>query len=308
VPDLRESVERLRSATRRSAFGVLAQQAATGPVSEKRVRLQRVIPMIGNSFKPFFFGRFEQRSDGVYLTGRFTMLGIVKVFMTFWLVAVLAFGIGAVVATQRMTWQGVLSSLGMFVAGLAGVGLGKWLARNDVAWLSDVIRGALGTPADAGVPSHPGPAIATPLTVSAAPPTVLRIAALVLFVGGLACVWAAASGVSSWHASFGEKATVTRFSSSTSRLLSGTFGLAMMTLAVGVYRRRAWAWSGTLALIVGSGLMAVPQIFFLDPGFPDGKAFRVIFGVLSLAITAYWGWWWYAQRMYFDSQADLVQR
>ena len=90
---LSESVIRLRAATRRSAFGVLAQQAAAGPVSESRVRLQRVIPMVGNSFKPFFFGRFEARGDGVYLTGRFTMLGFVKAFMTLWLGGVLAIGI-----------------------------------------------------------------------------------------------------------------------------------------------------------------------------------------------------------------------
>jgi hypothetical protein len=47
----------------------------------------------GNSFKPFFFGRFEARGDGVYLTGRFTMLGFVKAFMTLWLGGVLAIGI-----------------------------------------------------------------------------------------------------------------------------------------------------------------------------------------------------------------------
>ena len=55
---LSESVTRLRAATRRSAFGVFVQQAAVGPVGESSVRLQRVIPMVGNSFKPFFFGRF----------------------------------------------------------------------------------------------------------------------------------------------------------------------------------------------------------------------------------------------------------
>jgi hypothetical protein len=58
-------VTRLQAATRRSAFGVLGQQAAAGPVGESRVRLQRVIPMVGNSFKPFFLGRFEARDDGV---------------------------------------------------------------------------------------------------------------------------------------------------------------------------------------------------------------------------------------------------
>jgi hypothetical protein len=58
--------------------------------------------MVGNSFKPFFFGRFEVRGDEVYLTGRFTMLGLVKAFMTFWFGGVLAFGIALAVSTINM--------------------------------------------------------------------------------------------------------------------------------------------------------------------------------------------------------------
>src|ERR1700722_19610501 len=81
---LEESVERLRAATKRSVFSALAETTAVGKVSEQSVRLQRVIPMVGNSFKPFFLGRFEVSEGRVLLVGRFTMLPIVKVFMTFW--------------------------------------------------------------------------------------------------------------------------------------------------------------------------------------------------------------------------------
>jgi hypothetical protein len=42
---LGESVAHLRAAAKRSASGVLAEPAASGPVSESRVRLQRVIPL-----------------------------------------------------------------------------------------------------------------------------------------------------------------------------------------------------------------------------------------------------------------------
>ena len=142
---LTESVTRLRAATRRSAFGVLGQQAAAGPVSESRVRLQRVIPMVGNSFKPFFFGRFEVRGDGVYLTGRFTMLGLVKAFMTFWFGSVLAFGVALAISEINIHgghWLPALSGLVMFGAGVGLVGFGKWLAINDVAWLSNIVRSA----------------------------------------------------------------------------------------------------------------------------------------------------------------------
>jgi len=52
-----QSVERLRANTRRTIFSALFRQAALGPVSESRVRLQRVIPLFGDSFKPIFVGR-----------------------------------------------------------------------------------------------------------------------------------------------------------------------------------------------------------------------------------------------------------
>jgi hypothetical protein len=303
---LKESVEHLRSVTRRSAFGVLAQQAAAGPVSETRVRLQRVIPMVGNSFKPFFFGRFEQRGDEIYLAGRFALLRMVKVFMTLWLGAVLAFGIVAGLALPAAAaWKGALFSLAMFAAGLGLIGLGKWFARNDIAWLSDVIGVALGAPKSAGVSGQSSPSLAAPLPVSTVPPTVLRVTALVLFLSGLACVLGAAAGVSSWHVNFEGHAAVTHFSSSTSRLVIGACGLVMGVLSIGVYRSRPWAWSGMLVFIVASGVLAIPQVF-LDPHFPDISGLRAIFGVLMLAVTAYWGWWWYAQRVHFKRSIDVV--
>jgi hypothetical protein len=229
---LTESVTRLRAATRRSAFGVLGQQAAAGPVSESRVRLQRVIPMVGNSFKPFFFGRFEVRGDGVYLTGRFTMLGLVKAFMTFWFGSVLAFGIALAVSAINIHgghWlPAVLSGLAMFGAGVGLVGFGKWLARNDVAWLSNIMRTALGAPAASTlVPSAADSA--------ASVPTVLRVTALVLLFTGVMAVCSAISGVSSWHATSGHAAT-TRFSSWLLRLAIGAYGLWTLGLAFGVYR------------------------------------------------------------------------
>ncbi|MEO5670134.1 MAG: hypothetical protein ABIR26_05520, partial [Ramlibacter sp.] len=81
---LSESVERLQAATRRSVLGAITSQEAVGKVSETEVLLQRVIPFVGNSFKPYFVGRFEQRERGVVLVGRFTMHWSVKAFNTIW--------------------------------------------------------------------------------------------------------------------------------------------------------------------------------------------------------------------------------
>src|SRR5580700_6339336 len=68
-----ESVERLRAATKRSTFAAIGEAAAVGKVSQDGVRLQRVTPMVHNSFKPFFVGRFESRDGATLLTGRFGM-------------------------------------------------------------------------------------------------------------------------------------------------------------------------------------------------------------------------------------------
>src|ERR1039457_4901867 len=81
---LAESVERLRAATKRSVFSALGETAAVGTVSESGVRLQRVIPMMSNSFRPFFIELFEVRDGATMLTGRFTVSPVVKIFMTIW--------------------------------------------------------------------------------------------------------------------------------------------------------------------------------------------------------------------------------
>jgi hypothetical protein len=304
-----ESVTRLRAATRRFAFGVLAEQAAAGTVSESSVRLQRVIPMVGNSFKPFFIGRFETRSDGVYLTGRFTILGVVKAFMTLWLGCTLAMGIAfssATINPHSGDWLRALGgSFGMFCAGLALVGFGKWLARNDVTWLSNVIRTALG---GAPVIAHASETLAlVPSGADSASsvPTVLRVTAVVLIFMGVMGIWSAYSGVSSWHATTGHPTIITRFSSTTLRLASGVYGFWALGTAFGVYRRQQWAWRAGLAYFGAAGLFCILQAF-TSANFSDSAAVRVIFCVASLAVTLYWGWWWYAQRVHFSSDDDSL--
>src|SRR5277367_6328697 len=92
-----ESVERLTAATKRSAFSALDATSAVGKVSADIVRLQRVSPMIRNSFKPFFVGHFESRDGVTLLIGQFGMSMFTKVFMTFWLGMVALFAVGFLV-------------------------------------------------------------------------------------------------------------------------------------------------------------------------------------------------------------------
>ena len=143
---LEESVKRLSAATQRSVFGAFTHQAAVGRVSKDRVSLQRVIPFVGNSFKPFYIGKFRETNGRVVLTGRFTMLWLVKAFMTFWFgfcalwtaVAVLP-----LLMRDANAWWFPFAGAGMFAAGVAFVAFCKRLSRNDIPWLSKVIQNAL---------------------------------------------------------------------------------------------------------------------------------------------------------------------
>jgi hypothetical protein len=106
-----------------------------------QVSLYCSTPMLHNSFKLFFRGRFIERNGKVILAGRFTMHPYVKAFMTFWFGLVGWFTWLSFLhptATSK-PWDGV----GMIVVGIAILMAGRWVARDDAAWLSEVIRRAL---------------------------------------------------------------------------------------------------------------------------------------------------------------------
>ena len=145
---IEQSVERLRAATARSALHTLVRERAAGTVTAKRVSLQRAIPFVGNSFKPFFVGQFETVNGRTQLHGRFAMHWYAKGFMTVWFGGCALWTIFALVAVStkpREVWFFPLAGIGMLAAGTALVQVGKWFARNDRAYLSKVITKALST-------------------------------------------------------------------------------------------------------------------------------------------------------------------
>jgi len=282
-----ESVERLRAATKRSAFSAMGNAAAVGKVSPDSVRLQRVMPMIQNSFKPFFVGRFESRQGVTLLTGRLGMSMFTKIFMSFWLIMVALFAVGFSVGSMRATTPYpqpiVLGPFLMLAAGLGMVALGKWFARNDVAWLSGVIAQALGVP---GAGALTGEDTKNDPT---AVPMVLKGVALFL----------AASGVMALFANFVEpKMGATPAVGLTRGHWNIVYAVMAFVLAMGVWRRRPWAWWGGFVLLGTStitSLLAMP--IGVQPGLPP--LMRVVFGVFAVIVVAVWGRWWYAQRRHF---------
>lgn len=294
-----ESVRRLRNATRRWAL-FSPTEIAAGTVRESRVSLQRVIPMVGNSFKPFFVGKFERRADKVVLIGRFTMHLFVKVFMAVWIsfVALMTL-VGSVAATQSdqavpMPFVG----LGMLLFAVLLICFGAWWSRNDPAWLSDVISDAL------NAPSAVSDATARSLARGPVRPTgwarfTTKAAAVLTLLGALVII-SAITGVQSYRAGSGGS-VMTYYPDMTSRYLAGVFGLIMLGLAYGIYRRRVLAWR-LMFVIIGGAWMSQLVVFFVD-GIPPVPMFvLVLFGAVSALVMMVWGRWWYAQRVHFTEE------
>lgn len=292
---LEESVERLKAATRRSVFSALARQEAVGTVKSSLVSLQRAIPMVGNSFKPFFRGRFIEKDGKVVLAGRFTMHWLVKAFLLFWLACVLLFTLGSTVsfiAHPGKAAPSALFGLGMLAFAVALVALGRWFARNDRAWLSDVIQRALAA-APVQVQLAGAAVRAVPLVQPSAVPT---YAALFLAATGLLSCWMGGSGVQSYHTG-PQGPTIAHFHSPMMQYGALAWGLGSLVLAYGIYRRALLAWRGFLLMIGASWLYSMVNV--LTAPQPMLVAEIAFMGVGGGLVTFIWGRWWYAQREHF---------
>lgn len=294
---LDESVRRLRDATRRVAL-FSPTEVAAGTVRETRVSLQRVIPMVGNSFKPFFVGKFERRGDKVVLVGRFTIHIFVKVLMAVWIGVVACITlVGGVAATQsHQAMPMPFVGLGMLLFAVLLICFGAWLSRNDPAWLSEVISRALSSPtviSDAIAPSF--------ARNDARPKRWARFttkAAAVLTLLGVMTIMSAITGVQSYRAG-PAGSVVTHYHDMTSRYLSGLFGMALLGLAYGIYRRRVLAWR-LVFVIIGGAWVSQLAVFFMDGMPPVPTLVLALFGAVSLLVMIVWGRWWYAQRLHFS--------
>jgi hypothetical protein len=293
---LADSVARLRMATKRSIFSAMAQEAAVGTVTAERVSLQRVIPMVGNSFKPYFVGCFVESDGKVTLRGRFTMHVFTKLFMTMWFGGLVLIGLGASVTILRQPdgWIVPLAAFGMLGCGLTLVRSGQWFARRDPAWLSDVIDAALGAPAavaargvqapDLGLPGH-----------------ILPFAILIA-IGGAVALGMAIAGIQPVPPGPNDP-PFAGFPRGGDRFQAILTGGAMLAWAYGIYRQYRLAWWAGMALFAYLGINVLISLIQLLVAMPDmHQPFRTgIESVMATLVLALWAWWWYLQRRYFRS-------
>jgi hypothetical protein len=298
---LAESVERLRAVTKRSVFYAMSQQQAVGKVTETRVSIQRVIPMVGNAFKPYFIGGFLASDGKVVLRGRFTMHWLAKLFFGAWfgvlgLITVLALvGLVAGRASNPQPLAIVPATIGMLAFGLVLVKSGQWFSRKDPVWLSSIIGAALTTPTALG-------AVAERIRYSTSdrPIHLVGLAVLIAAVGALLLI-SAISGVQSFLS--GRNSIVTYFEEgSPSRYLAAVLGSVLLVWAYGIYRRYPMAWWAGLALLAYMGMDGIGRLVRSQPAdpFSYGPLGTVGFGV-TIGAMLIWGWWWYAQRVHFKS-------
>jgi hypothetical protein len=152
---LQESIDRLQSRTKKRPFHGLFEPSAVGRVSERKVRLQKVMPFFGNSFKPVFRGKFRQEANAVILEGKFTRFTFTKVFMGFWfgfgllwllLTAVTSLGMAL---KPDKTFDDYVAiclpafGVGVLMLGYLMVRFGWNWSRGDIEYLTAVIRQAL---------------------------------------------------------------------------------------------------------------------------------------------------------------------
>ena len=285
VYGLEESVSRLRAATKRSVFSALAEPAAVGTVTESRVKLQRVIPMVRNSFKPFLVGQFVKRGEQVFLVGRFTMLGFVKVFMTFWFGFLVVFGVAAPfarTASKSTTLAFIFGPITMCGFGVGLVWFGKWLARNDAAWLADVVKRAIGATAGSSDGAQTIPAATSPPVFAGRPMVVIVTAGALGLMGVMNFV-----GVVSVSAAF--------------RYIAAAEGALLLAIAVGIFMRSRIAWMAGFLMIASAWAYSVASLFLMNDRMGPPLAMKIVFAGFGLLVTAYWGRWWYAQRVHFVS-------
>jgi len=155
---VRSAALRLSAVVETNPFLMLIKPAIYGSVSEERVRLPYSFPLLGNSSKPYYYGRFIERAEGAELVGQFTVCSLSKILIRIWfglvvLVTILTStilfselirrGISGVIDDDA--WLGPTVCTAFLVFGLFLVRGGWWLSRGDIARISTVIDEALGT-------------------------------------------------------------------------------------------------------------------------------------------------------------------
>jgi hypothetical protein len=142
-PLARDDVVRRLQAAVDSEWTFAGRKEAVGHVTADALRLRARI-FYRNSFQTFLFGKLVAEGRRTRLVVRTGMHPLAALFMALWLAAVGAFafvGLSAAVEPADAAEAGLLFlvPLAMFGFGIALVGIGRWIARNERQRLIDFL-------------------------------------------------------------------------------------------------------------------------------------------------------------------------
>ncbi|MBB3228525.1 putative membrane protein [Luteibacter sp. Sphag1AF] len=284
---LDESVARLAAATSRPTMFPAMTERAVGRISAKSVTLHHHVPLMRNAFRPMFRGQFEQVGKRVVLTGQFSVHWLTRLFTVMW--------IGfATLGAAAMLIEGKQGDATVIFVPLAGVGLltfSVWWARNDPAWLSNLIRNALGG-------ERSDVQMATDhRTILAGEVTATRRWAWATGVAGALHLMSAWADV---YPSPGlRRLALAPFADDRLRFGAAIVGIVLLWLASGIYQRKEYAWQFGF---VGLAAMLLFQAGLWAAAASSAEPWAVVvpwlFGLMGGAV---WGRWWYQQKKLFPN-------
>lgn len=122
------------------------KQTLVGRVTKDEVVLHRVTPLLGNFFKPYFFGKFENQNGTIVLEGIFTMRMFAKIVLsTFIAILIIVEAVILFVATgpEPVSVLVLYQVPAMAVLLFCLLIFSRWLSGKDVEWISNEIKSAL---------------------------------------------------------------------------------------------------------------------------------------------------------------------
>lgn len=295
--DIEESIARLRAVVRPFRIGNLFEECAVGKVTESHVSLQRVIPLVGNSSKPFFKGRFVIEDGRVVLDGRLTMLLFVKIGTGVFIAFSLFFAVlGAVVWAQGAPHGPLMPFVGLGFALLIVIitWVGRWFARNDVQWLSSLIAATLSEVPHRSPILDPRATRNWNMTVFQCFLALTALGSAVSAATGIAMIQTGANGIEVTHHTL-----LSRLAASLATILLGA-------MVWGINQKSAIAWRIGLAAFPICGSFAIAQMMssvlvVWGNQTLGAKLFALAFvGAGGVLVIAYWTFWWKKQRAYFN--------
>jgi hypothetical protein len=140
-----EVVARLRALS--GTPGIQWDRQIVGYIDESKVVLLRSSSAQANAFATAFYGVLTSRHGQTILAGYFGFRPGIRRVLTVWFAFagawIIATSVLAVRSPDPMSWVLPAAGVAVILGGLTVLAIGKVARRDDIAWLSEFLRGTL---------------------------------------------------------------------------------------------------------------------------------------------------------------------